>query len=120
MTGSLLIIFNLNISRIVEILLLITTLGYGSFILWRDILLQGSSNIQALQFNQDGWVLRHANEKSPAKLCGDSTVTRWVCVLRFKLPEKKRKVSCVIFRDALEPTEYRRLLVTARMFSARV
>lgn len=68
------------------------------------------------QYQGDGmWQLHDRLHTYNAELSGDSTITRWVSILRFRvLPSGKMK-SCVVFRDALGFELYRRLLVIVRM-----
>ena len=114
MTGiSLIVICFLPIFLVVKIILLIITLGYGMPILQRDGFLRHSQSIIGLNLNKEGeWQLRSRSKEISAILLGESTVTPFVCVLRFALPHQRKKQSCVIFKDSVEKEVYRKLLST--------
>jgi len=77
-------------------------LGYGFYILFRYGFLWGKHSIIAITRDGDDWIL-HGNDKSQtAKLCGSSTVTYPVCILRFMVSGKRFKQVCIVFRDSFQ------------------
>jgi hypothetical protein len=68
--------------------------------------------IQHVQANQ--WLLHMRNETYTAEIKGDSTVTAFVAILRFKMEGKRFAQSCIIFRDSLADGTYRDLLIRLR------
>lgn len=59
---------------------------------------------------EDEWIIQNRRgENFTVTLCGSSTITRWLCVLRFNVENKKR--NCIVFNDAISKDQYRRLLV---------
>jgi len=111
--GSFAIIFSQAFSWGLTIFLTLLTLGYGLKILWQYVLLKNT--IIGLRYHHvEGWKIQLRDEVFAAKLLGESTVSKWVSVLRFKVEEKYFKCSCVVWSDSLTSEEYRRLRVVAR------
>ena len=88
---------------------------YLTYIFWFDGLRHSPHSIIELQWRQPNqWFLRmRARELlyEPAVLLPDSTITRWVSILRFKIPGQEKVRSCIVFRDSLVPDAYRRLVM---------
>lgn len=112
--GCLLISISLPWAIAAKVLLFLTITGYGSYLFWRYGLLKSPNAITQLAYKGKHWQLYDQQGPVDAELCGDSTVTTWVCVLRFRVAEKKLKRTCIIFCDALAPDEYQRLLAVVR------
>ncbi|EKD54978.1 MAG: hypothetical protein ACD_60C00029G0005 [uncultured bacterium] len=108
--GSVMIIIYLPLNGWLKCFLMSMTMGYGVFIFWKH------HEWQAILHTEEGWAIRHKNEIWPIEVRGESTVTFWVSVICFTIPEKNLKRSCVIFNDALEKDHYRQLLVRLRNF----
>ena len=90
--------------------------GYGAILLWQAGLLRAKTSIVSMRRLENGnWFLSTRSLQYEAEIRGDSTVTNQVSVLRFQPLQRWRPVSCVIFRDALPPEDYRRLVVVLRM-----
>lgn len=80
-------------------------------------MLQGRDSLVSLRRLESGeWLVKTPTQEYTAELCGDSTVTHLVSVLRFKAPVARATFSSVIFSDSLPNDEYRRLLVLLRMY----
>ncbi len=109
------IIFYLTISFWIKVLLLCVVLGYGVRVLWDRGYLKGLNSIRNLYYKDDSWELHSQSGVATATLCGESTMTTFISVLRFQDVITKKKYSCVIFRDSLESGLYRRLLVQLLM-----
>ena len=116
--GSMLIILTLPTWILIKALLLTCTLIYGTSIFWRYGFLNSKQAVLGLKLNQDGWFLRYNSGVTGVELCGESTITLFACVLRFKLPNESKKSSCVVFNDSLKPDDYRRLVVQLRTSAA--
>ncbi len=113
--GSLLIVSFLPILTPIKIGLFIATLCYGGYILWRDGLLLHPKSLIGFSLDSNrNWLLYNKLEILSGELCGDSTITTLVCVLRFKVRGKRLKYSCVVFKDAVARGLYRKLLVKVR------
>ena len=69
------------------------------------------------QYDQASQLIGANQQKITGYLRGDSTITRWVSVLRFAIPEKYFSISVVVFQDAIPPEEYRKLLRYCRVIS---
>lgn len=102
----------------IKLLLSSFSLAYGAWILLKDGLLLHKSSIVRLLIEKEVCYLSNHEEVFAASLMGDSTVTGWVCVLRFRLANKRFKKSVVIFKDMVEPEMYRRLVVFLRSIKA--
>lgn len=90
--------------------LLVFLLAYGASIFWQYALLRAAWSVIAVKKLEDKrWQLTTRSDIQTAALRGDSTVTAYVSVLRFDIPERKKPLSCIIFRDSLAADEYRRL-----------
>lgn len=109
-----LIILLLPIWPGVRFLLLILSCGYMGYLIWRYGLLQSEYSIVQLT-NQTGknWQILLPSASYQAELCGSSTVTRWISVLRFKIGSKR--TTCIVCPDSLPSDHYRQLMMVARM-----
>lgn len=107
---NLAIILSLPAQVWVKLLLLIILFTYGA------LNLKTQGRWVCLQYRNNGlWQLRDHLNVYEAELSGDSTITRWVSILRFRtLPSGKIK-SCVVFQDSLDKQAYRRLMMMVRM-----
>jgi hypothetical protein len=113
---SLLIFLCLALSISLKLAGSLLLLSYGGYLFWYQGLLQGKQVITALQpMGDHRWLVSQSEQKVEATLLGDSTVTNWVAILRFRLLNRRRAVSCVVFKDALKPEQYRQLLVILRL-----
>jgi hypothetical protein len=109
------VIYHLPISQLwIRGIVVALTLRYGWRILKDYGLLTGGYSISHLSLEEDGWKLQNRLRSFSAGLCGESTITNFVCVLRFKAPDRKQKITCIIFCDALPKSSYRQLLVQLR------
>ncbi len=114
--GSFVIIAALQLPLWVKCLLLLWVAVYVSQLCWQVLLLRGDQAITQLNHQQDGsWYLITASQIRSAQLLGDSTVTPWVCVLRFKVDNAFWPRTCLVFRDAMSAKEYKHLMMTVRM-----
>lgn len=111
------IAFYLPVSVAVKFLCCLLVFCYGGYIFWQYGILQGMYSIVGLRHQSDGlWLLKARYDGFTAELMGDSTVTRWVSVLRFRIPKRFSKKTCILFYDSLPEGQYRELLVRLRMF----
>ena len=113
--GSLLMIIYLPIMSGIKVLLLTVILCYGGYIFWRYGLLRHPKSLIGLRLDLDcNWLLYNKSHTLQGELCGDSTLTTWVCALGFKVRGQRLKYSCVVFNDAVGQETYRRLLTEVR------
>lgn len=87
---------------------------YGGYILYSRILLRGKEAILTAQLRQDGWLLLGKNLANYADLLGESVVTRWIAVLRFRVKQTRKKMTVIISKDMLTYDAYRNLIVHAK------
>ncbi len=115
--GSTVICCYLPLHYAVKLLLLFIVIAYSGWLLWRYGLLKGRQVIIQLRCYTNGqWQLyKNHHVLNNVLLSGDSTVTRGGCVLQFVVPGKRWKLSCVVFHDALQQDQYRRLIVKTRL-----
>ncbi|MDR3477069.1 MAG: hypothetical protein P4M14_03470 [Gammaproteobacteria bacterium] len=111
---TLVLIISLNLNRWARAFLLAVTMRYGISIIRNYGLLTGGPAISKLTFDASGWLLHDRLRTSSAELCPDSTITTWLCILRFQITGQKQKRTCLIFRDSLAADTYRQLLVQLR------
>lgn len=109
LSGSLLIVFTLNIGALLTILIAIVCISYGS-LLWRD---HGFIREISCSRDKDWQLFTREGVLITAKLRSDSIVTAHLCLLRFQAG--KKRYGCLIFRDSLAEGLYRRLLVQVRI-----
>ena len=113
--GSISIICALGVGLLIKSFLLSMTIYYWHTIFYRYGILQHPQAWIKLNLNADGSCLVHQQRQQyEAQLSGNSIITNFVCILRFTLSEQQKKHSCLIFRDAIQPDLYRRLLIQLR------
>jgi hypothetical protein len=112
--STLVIILTLPLHILWKLALIVVICSYGLMILKNECLLMGKHSIHSIFLNNEGWWITMADVKTPAIVWGDSTLSAFASVVRFKIPASKRKYSCVIFRDAVPLDDYRRLMVLLR------
>lgn len=108
--GSMISVCYLPFSGLIKAISIIGLLGYSGWNLYGHLQWQGIGQ------DMDGWYLQKAGEKIPISLSGDSTITSFVSILRFKQEGKFLKQSCMIFKDALSAVMYRELVVRIKHF----
>ena len=89
-----------------KLVLWVLVIAYGVYLLRRSIM--------GLSYYERQWCLHTHRGDIFAELSRESTVTTWVCVLRFVIPGRFFKKTCVIFQDAIPRNVYRQLLVHIR------
>lgn len=113
--GSLVVILAQPLGVSLKLLLFIGAMVYGAQLVWRNGFLRGKSAIIAINALPDNkWVLTTRANRYETTLRADSTVTHLVSILRFQCPGRYFPLSCTVFRDSLEPDEYRQLTVSMR------
>ena len=108
--GSLGVICYSSLPWLVKLILLVLSVLYSGFILYQQ------QQWQFIQLDENGWQLQRGKERYAIDIAGESTVTSFVTVLRFRVPGNRFKQSCVIFKDTMEPEVYRRMVVCLRFF----
>lgn len=110
--GSLGLCISLPLSLYLKVFCMAAVLLYSGWIVGRDVLQLSTSSITAIRYeNEHTWFLSTRNHTWQATLRGDSTVTSWLAILRFQVPQRMFPVACVIWRDALTADRYRELRV---------
>jgi hypothetical protein len=112
--GGLLICLTLPLGFFLKIFLLGCVLAYGWHLIFSQALQHHSQAIVKISYESERWFLHTRTHSGPANLCGDSTMTGFLSILRFNRDGVRKKQSCVIFKDALEPDFYRRLITAVR------
>lgn len=109
--GSFMVIASLSLLSWIKIVLGLVLTGYGIKLFWCDILLRSRRSIIRLNKQNDGsWRLYDRKGAFTGLLAGDSTVTGFLCVLRFRVQGCFFKRSSLIFRDSVGADTYRKLL----------
>ena len=107
---------SLSFSLIYKLIGLALIILYGAQTLWRYGFLRDTKSVQSIQMIEDKkWRVSFRNVVMTGELLGDSTVTSYLSVLRFKFDDRRYPVSCIVFRDSLPKDQYRDLIVTIRM-----
>lgn len=102
---ALLALSSIYFSKLNPLLFLIVVL-YGFYCAW------SMRTFRSIQFlGENRWILYSKNHSYIGHVCGDSTVTSYICILRFKLSGHYFKKTCVILRDSVSKDEYRALLL---------
>lgn len=112
--SSILIIVSLPIWSVWKILLIILTITYGAYTVCRYGLLKHSKAITRLILDPEECHLTDGNNVFPAQITGESVITSFVCLLRYKTSGSRWQHSLVICKDMLAASDYRRLLVWLR------
>ncbi len=111
MVACLIIIANLSILLSIKIFLWLFVLSYGGHALLLSGFLKMKKSIRKIRLIGDICEFSDQLHSYPVKLLGDSVVSRFCCILRYKTPDYFLAQSCVIFRDSLKQDDYRKLLV---------
>jgi hypothetical protein len=84
---------------------------YGSYLIWQYGLLKANTSVYRITWQRDEqWLIYTRQAVYEAELRGDSTLTTWASVLRFRVPGYYLPISCVICFDAMPADYYRKLL----------
>jgi len=112
---SLLAVTITTISVFIKFFILILTGIYCARILWKHIWLRDQHALVAFSHQvKRGWQIKLRAEVYSAQLLGNSTVTRFVSILRFGVPNKRLAITAIVFNDALKAGEYERLMLIAK------
>ena len=93
---------------------------YGIHFFWSYGCLRGSSSVLAVRYRENiGWLIKTPTNNFLANIKGDTTVTAWASILRFRIERRSvipaTSFSCVIFKDALDQDEYRKLMILLKI-----
>ncbi|MCE3238041.1 MAG: hypothetical protein K0R24_1022 [Gammaproteobacteria bacterium] len=114
-TISIGIILTLPLHTSNKLLLMIPTILYSFRIFWIYGAMRDAHSIQQLQLLSEGMCRLYNRDRFiEGKIRGDSTVTTSFCLLRFFIPRERKNKSCILFRDAMDKTSYRQLLIWLR------
>lgn len=95
---------------------LVLLILYGAHLVYHHGLLRGKQALLTFKRNSDHtWQIKTQHARYQATLAGDSAVTRFVSVLRFKVDGIRRPFNCVVFYDALDPDSYHALLMLVKL-----
>ena len=97
-----------------KMLLIGSVAFYLGSIIWNECLLKSTLAIHRLSFSDESWQLYDKEFIVTARLCGSSTLTGLVSILRFVVEGEKKKRSFLIFKDSIPSGFYRRLLAQLR------
>ncbi len=112
--GSLFISFSLPVHILIRFFLASIVIIYAVSIFYSGYWMKSKKSIAGLLFNDGNWQIFCLNKRLDVKLCGESTVTNWVSVLRFQVLNTRQKYTSIIFKDAMNAEDYRRLIVLLR------
>lgn len=114
---SMLVLLTITIQWECKLLGLLGLIIYGQYLLRFGLLCRENAILGIVRNSAGEWWVQTKHVLSPAQLQGDSWVTSWVIVLRFRVDNKHFIQSSIIFRDSLAFGNYRRLLVA--LFATR-
>ncbi|OAI50025.1 hypothetical protein AYO45_00145 [Gammaproteobacteria bacterium SCGC AG-212-F23] len=116
--SSMLISFLLLVSWVEKLILLLFISGYGSQIMRKYGLLTARNAIFHCRYSdENGWYFSsHDVDFFAVDIMGESTLTRWLSVLRFQIAGEKSKQACVIFKDSIATNDYRKMLAILRNY----
>jgi len=104
-----------------RLLLIMLVITYSAWIVKSHGLIHNAHSILKLQLLSKGLCrLYYPGYFIEGTIRGDSTVTIYLSILRFSIlaldnpKNKSRIVSCVLFRDSMDKTSYRQLLLWLR------
>ena len=90
--------------------MLILLAGYLRHLYHHAFLRHRHSVISLCKIDNENWMLRTVTASYHGKLAGDSTITRWVSILRFQL-NNQHQLSFIVLDDSLVAQDgYRHLL----------
>lgn len=112
-SGSIFAVLYSSLFLWIKIFLLVLVGLYGH-VLWLSSSLKSPESITRLRLQSGRCLLNDQSDYFLADILGDTTITSFVTVLRFKKMGSTRKQSCLIFCDAVSKEEYRRLRVGLR------
>ncbi len=98
---SSIIALTLSFAWWVKILLIITIFYYYLAIVTAHGLLRHPDSIIRICLSKEGWMVADNRRIYAAELCGSSTITKVICVLRFKITGEAKKRSCIVLRDSV-------------------
>lgn len=111
MAASLIMVSTLSISITLKICIFIGLIFYSIPTFRRHVFLTHKNAIVKIKLNFKECVLTSRHHTFYCEIAGDTTLTQFVCILRFKAGEGRFKKSCIIFKDSLPEGQYRRLIV---------
>lgn len=89
---------------------------YIGSIMWRYVFLLSRHSIMGIRRCDEGdWYVQTKGRIYKAALCGDSTLTTFVSILRFRIQGQFWPKSSIVFRDSLGEDQYRHLLVLLKI-----
>lgn len=88
---------------------------YGHHIYRRYVVLNTPDAVTHIRYQAGDWQIVTSKGLQKVDLCGDSVLTNVVSILRFKGSEKQYG-TCIVFRDSLELSSYRELLLVLKWF----
>ncbi len=109
--GSLIAVFCAQIPWLIKLFITLLTVFYGGWIIFNHGLLRHKKSLRRLTLTSDGWSIWDKQRVYSAELCGSSTITKTVSILRFKILDERIKRSCILFHDSVAPNIYRKLII---------
>lgn len=90
--------------------LFLVLVAYGVQLFNQIVRLRGANVIQQLtHLSGKQWLVSMGSTQLQAEVLGDSTVTKWVSILRFRCAGRRLPTACVVFSDSLAEGEYHEL-----------
>jgi hypothetical protein len=111
---SAVVVMTLTMILFAKLCLIFLSAAYSAYIIFYYGLLKSQKSILKISLSPDGWTIWDKHRVHAAELCGSSTITRIVCVLRFKILSERSKRSCLVLKNSLDPNLYRKLLMNIR------
>jgi hypothetical protein len=114
---SLCILGCLPVTWLMKLGLVVLLCIYIGLIVWQHGLLRSQNAIFRIKRLENGkWLLQTREKVYEGRIDCSSTITRWVMILRFAIPDCYGFKSCIIFCDSLDKNQFRELIVRTRMY----
>jgi hypothetical protein len=108
------LVFTLPVTHLKKFFLCCFVLTYGGHVLWDRALLQHGHSLLRMSYDGGTWQLQDRIRTWQAEICGESTITSFLSILRFTAPNKRKKRTCLVFKEVLGSQTYRQLIVILR------
>ncbi len=114
LTSAVLLVVLLPIPLGVRLFLEAIILSYGFYVLTYHGLLKHKQSIYRLTLTDSKWLLWDKSGEYSAELCGSSTISTQLCLLRFRMHTQHNMRSCLIFVDSVDADIFRKILFNIR------
>lgn len=113
--GSEICVFCANLTTYWKLIVGILIIFYSGWTIWSTVLLKGKYAIISIENLSEAntWLGFKSGIKVSSQLINARIIANF-CVLRFYVPSIHKTLSCTIVKDAIAPSQYRRLIMILR------